>query len=70
MNTAELLASVDSEIARLEQVKALLTGTGSRTVKAGRAKRKYTLSPAARKRIGDAQRKRWAKQKKAAKKAA
>jgi hypothetical protein len=69
MTTADIVSSIDSEIARLEQVKALLTGTGSRT-KADRPKRKYTLSPAARKRIGDAQRKRWAKQKRAAKKAA
>jgi hypothetical protein len=71
MNTTELLSAVDSEIARLQEARALLAGTGSRTVKAGRpAKRKYTLSPEARKRIVDAQRKRWAKQKRAAKKTA
>lgn len=42
------------EIAKLDAALAALNGTG-----AGQAKR--TMSAAARKRIGDAQRKRWAK---------
>jgi fructoselysine-6-P-deglycase FrlB-like protein len=70
MEIQSIIRELDTEIARLQQVRALLTGTGS-SAKAGRpAKRKYTLSPEARKRIVDAQRKRWAAQKKAAKKAA
>jgi hypothetical protein len=61
MSLTDLLSSVDSEIAILHQARALLTGTGSRTVKTGRpAKRKYTLSLAARKRIGAATKARWA----------
>jgi hypothetical protein len=71
MDTAELLAGVDEEIARLQQVKALLRGGGggvpSPFAKAVRKKR--TLSAEARARISAAQKKRWAAQKKGAKKA-
>jgi hypothetical protein len=70
MTLTDLVSSIDAEIARLQQARALLTGSGSYAPKAGRrAERKYALSAEARKRIGDAQRKRWAAQKKAAKKA-
>lgn len=70
MSLTDIVSSIDSEIAALQQARALLTGTGSRTVKAGRpSKRKYKLSAEARERIAAAQRKRWAAQTKAAKKA-
>jgi hypothetical protein len=69
-----VIAQIDAEIARLNQVRALLSSAGKTTAPAhnGRAKktsaksttrRKRILSPEARKRIADAQRKRWAAQK-------
>jgi hypothetical protein len=71
-----ILAQIDSEIARLTQVRALLAGAGrgvasvtERKPKKGIAQKKTAakkarvLSPEARKRIADAQRKRWAAQK-------
>jgi hypothetical protein len=67
-----IVAQIDAEIARLTQVRSLLansTNIGSRfTAKAakaaaGKARKKRVLSPEARKRIADAQRKRWAAQK-------
>jgi hypothetical protein len=67
MSMNDLLSSVDSEITLLKQVRSLLSSDGSG---APRAPRKHVMSAAARKRIGDAQRKRWAAQKKASKKAA
>ena len=65
-----ILAQIDSEISRLTQARSLLAGSGSSTTTA-RKTRKATpkgrksrvLSPEARKRIADAQRKRWAAQK-------
>jgi hypothetical protein len=71
-----LLHEIDAEITRLQQAKALLAGTNGHRrpgrpaksatpakaatpVKASSAKR--TLSPQARKKIADAQKKRWAK---------
>lgn len=67
-----ILSQIDAEISRLTQVRKLLAGsdTGSitapkRKTKAATAKFRKTrvLSPEARKRIADAQRKRWAAQK-------
>lgn len=69
MDTAQLISEVDSEISRLQQVRALLAGERS----VNRAKprgRRRTLSAEARAKIAAAQRKRWAKQKAAAKKTA
>lgn len=68
MQLAEIIASIDQEIARLEQVRAILSdGTSTQASKANagkkRARKKRTLSPEARKRIAEAQRKRWAAQK-------
>ena len=78
MSINSILAQIDSEIKRLQQVRSLLAGSGAtsstnteRKAKApGRAKtrKKRVLSPEARKRIADAQRKRWAAQKAKAKK--
>ena len=69
-----ILAQIDAEIARLQQVRSLLASTGKvakkvterATKKApakAKAKKSRVLSPEARKRIADAQRKRWAAQK-------
>jgi hypothetical protein len=72
MDAQEILNAIDSEIARLQQVKAILTGGSTSTPKRGRPAAspepaKRTHSPEARARIAAAQRKRWAAQKKAAK---
>lgn len=68
MSQTDLLSLIDSEIARIEQARNLLTGSGAS--KRGRKpatktanKPKRTMSAAARKRIAAAQRKRWAAQK-------
>jgi len=65
-----ILAQIDSEIARLTQVRSLLAGSGSLTAterktrkSSAKARKARVLSPEARKRIADAQRKRWAAQK-------
>ena len=63
METKALLSAIDEEIARLTQARTLLAGnTNHIKVKPG-PKKERVLSPEARKRIGDAQRKRWAAQK-------
>jgi hypothetical protein len=69
-----ILAQIDAEIARLTRVRSLLASAGNTTAvairkgkkAAGKAK-KRVLSPEARKRIADAQRKRWAAQRAKAK---
>ena len=66
-----ILAQIDSEISRLTQARSLLAGSGSSTTTARKTRKTATpkgrksrvLSPEARKRIADAQRKRWAAQK-------
>ncbi len=77
MSIESILAEIDAEIARLTQVRALLAGSAKvastiidrRTKKApGRTPKKRVLSAEARKRIADAQRKRWAAQKAKSKK--
>ena len=78
MDVREIIAALDEEISRLQQVRSLLAGTngnvthratsfayGANQAKAPRKKRR--LSAEARERIAAAQRKRWAAQKKAAK---
>jgi hypothetical protein len=65
VNIAELLSSVDSEISRLQQARALLSGDG-RTAPT-RVRKHHTMSAEGRARVAAAQRKRWAKQKRAAK---
>jgi hypothetical protein len=70
MNTQDILSAIDAEIARLQSARSLLAGTAS-TVRRGRPRtsglhtvpKKRTMSAAGRKRIAEAQRKRWAKQK-------
>ena len=70
MAIESILAQIDSEIARLTQVRSLLAGSGSLTAterktrkSSAKARKTRVLSPEARKRIADAQRKRWAAQK-------
>jgi hypothetical protein len=74
LNTKEILEHINSEISRLQQVKALLQGTTnghSRSTgsvngsAAPKVKGKRVLSVEARKKIAAAQRKRWAKARKA-----
>lgn len=74
MDLQKIVAEIDAEISRLQQVKALLTGTNAdgnrksgRNSMVGSSGKKRTLSAAARERIGAAQRARWAKSKKAVK---
>jgi hypothetical protein len=71
-----IVAQIDAEIARLTQVRALLASTGKVGTRkiaakaktaAGRPRKKRVLSAEARKRIAEAQRKRWAAQKAKAK---
>jgi len=78
MSTDSILAQIDAEIARLKQVRSLLAKTGKVAAKvklterkikkapaapASKSKKKRVLSPEARQRIAEAQRKRWAAQK-------
>jgi hypothetical protein len=70
MAIENILAQIDSEIARLMQARALLATTGTASTKSvrkagkaaakGKPRKKRVLSADARKRIADAQRKRWA----------
>ncbi len=70
MAIENILAQIDSEIARLKQARSLLATIGTTVTTAGRKARKASakakprkkrvLSADARKRIADAQRKRWA----------
>lgn len=74
MSIDSILAQIDAEIATLTHARSLLASTGKLTTKVtkrkaskapakGKARKKRVLSPEARKRIADAQRKRWAAQK-------
>lgn len=71
MTIDSILSQLDSEIARLTQVRALLANSAKSTTKlagpkvgkTGTRRKKRVLSAEARKRIADAQRKRWAAQK-------
>jgi hypothetical protein len=76
MSISSILQELDAEIARLQQAKQLLSGMSQsipssevRRTKhgAGAGRKKRVLSAEARQRIAEAQRKRWAAQKKVAK---
>lgn len=67
MNVNEILANIDDEISRLRQARALLVGQGYSGSRAGRPKKKRHMSAEGRARIAAAQRRRWAKQKRAGK---
>ncbi len=69
-----IIASIDEEIATLKSVRQLLSGSGSAKASPKSAalkprRKRRRLSAEARKKIADAQRLRWAKQKKASPKA-
>lgn len=68
MNT--IIDSIDAEIARLTAARKALSSVDTKAAPAKMTKRKRNLSPEGRKRIAEAVRKRWAKQKAGAKKAA
>lgn len=79
MAAESILALIDAEIAKLVEARKILAKAGSfsgttieRVVKkaAAKAPRKRVLSPEARKRIADAQRRRWAAQRAKSKKEA
>ena len=70
MTRDEMVAAIEGEIARLEQVRQLLRNSGGQRFQTGEppapeAKKTRVMSPEARKRIAQAQKKRWAKQRKA-----
>ncbi len=74
MSIAEIMKELDAEIARLQKAKQLLSGiarnasfSGARLGRPASGNRKRVLSAEARQRIAEAQRKRWAAQKKASK---
>jgi hypothetical protein len=60
MDTNAVLALIDKEIAHLRQARAILMADDSKQIKAGKGIVRRKLSAAARKRIADAQKKRWA----------
>jgi hypothetical protein len=73
MSTADLLSLIDVEIAKLQQARALLATASAKRpgrpvkpviVSKEKPKRKRTMSAEGKARIAEAQRKRWAKQKK------
>ena len=75
MAISEILASLDREISLLQQARAVLTGGASRAAKvpasaaknkpAKRAGKKRRLSPEGRRRIAEAVKRRWERQRKA-----
>lgn len=74
MEVSRIIAEIDSQIAKLQQARALLAGTSQpsgrgpgrpkSTTKRSAAPRKRKLSPEGRKRIADAMKKRWAERRK------
>jgi hypothetical protein len=70
METQAIIVEIDSELATLRLARELLVGTNNGHVAPRAKKKRHTMSAEGRARIAAAQRARWAKQKKAAKKAA
>ena len=64
MEIHEIVKEIDAEIARLTEVRGILSGE-HRPLK--KAAKKRNLTPEGRKRIAEAMRRRWAARKKAAK---
>lgn len=69
MQVSQIIAEIDSEIARLQQARTLLSGNDS--VRAGKVsapgrRKKRTLSAEGRKKIADAMKRRWMERKKLA----
>jgi hypothetical protein len=63
MKTDEIIAQIDAEIARLKQVQSLLNGSETKPTTA--SKNRGPMSAEGRARIAAAQKKRWAKVKRA-----
>jgi hypothetical protein len=67
MSTDRILAEIDAEIKRMQQARNLLAAivqtAATATKPATKKRKKRKMSAESRKRIADAQRKRWAKQK-------
>lgn len=80
MTIESILSQIDDEISRLTQARKLLATAGTAApaaprrkaaaAKTGKARKGRVLSPEARKRIADAQRRRWAAQRAKSKKEA
>ena len=81
MTIDSILAEIDAEIARLTEARNLLSRAAaspatratsgprkSKSASKGKARKQRVLSPEARKRIADAQKRRWAAQKSKSKK--
>ncbi len=78
MDVSRIIQEIDSQIAKLQQAKALLTGSthvakpgrgrpkGSKNAPKTAGKRTRTLSAEGRKRIADAMKRRWAERRKTA----
>lgn len=77
MEVSRIIAEIDSQIAKLQEARALLSGTTSTGRGPGRPKgstntasrRKHKLSAEGRRRISESQKLRWAERRKAAAKA-
>jgi hypothetical protein len=67
MEVGGIIASIDEEIAKLKEARALLSGTNGQVSTVRGTRKKHVMSAEAREKIAAAQRKRWAKQKRAAK---
>lgn len=73
MEIGQIISEIDSEIAKLQRARAILRGLSGQTITSSTAKaaeapkrrgrKRRKLSAEARKRIAEAQRKRWAAQK-------
>jgi hypothetical protein len=68
MSREQILAAIDEEISKLQQVRRLLQSSGGSKLASGfsgsgKSRTKRVLSPEARQRIAAAQKRRWAKQK-------
>ncbi|MGH9588597.1 MAG: hypothetical protein ACRD3F_16760 [Acidobacteriaceae bacterium] len=72
MSHERIVAAIDEEISKLQQVRKLLQSAGGSSVvsgltgRGGKPRKKRVLSAEARQRIAAAQKRRWAKQKKEA----
>jgi hypothetical protein len=66
LTTDKILAAIDNEIAQLTKVRALLSIRTTVNDGASPIRKRRKLTAAARKKIAEARRKRWAKQKAAA----
>jgi hypothetical protein len=66
VDTTNLVLALNKEIARLQEARDLLAGASSAPSSVAKTRKKRVLSPEARARIAAAQKKRWAKARRAA----